>query len=57
MRCKNLGKFLFSHLFVVSQKGFVKALKAFVKPFSGATKKYENKIYMKFIVAKGLGTL
>ena len=36
LRYKNLGKFLFSHF-------FMKALKAFIKPFWGTTKKFENK--------------
>ena len=34
-------KILFSHFFVVAQ-GFIKALKAFIKPW-GTTKKCENK--------------
>ena len=33
--------FVFTLLF--TPKGFVKALKAFIKPFRGTTKKYENK--------------
>ena len=35
--------FYFSHFFVVAQKGFMKALKAYIKPFEAPQKKCENK--------------
>ena len=41
-------KFLFSYFFVGPQKGFMKALKAFIKPFEAPQRSVKIKISIKF---------
>ena len=35
-----------------AKKGFMKAVKAFIKPFLGTTKKYEKKVYVNCVRLK-----
>ena len=47
---KSYIKFLFSHFLVVPQKGFMKAYKAFIKPFEAPQRSAKLKIQHKFLL-------
>ena len=48
--------FLFSHFFVVPQKGFMKVFKAFIKPFEAPQRIAKIKLYVVFLRMFGIRT-